>query len=106
MSDKRTSNEDASKVTKVTEWLNEKLYPILGPPPLGPQETNEERRVNENGKYPQQPVREATDEEALHQHPDAEGHLPEQAPNGDGHEGHYPANFDPNESQESAAGGQ
>jgi len=109
MSEKRTS-EDESKVTKATEWLNEKLYPILGPPPLGPYETNEERRVNENGQYPQEPIREASDDEALHEHPDLQGHLPEDEPAEPGSpeadadlDGHYPANFNPDESQESAA---
>lgn len=102
MSEKRETSEDEhdqGAVAKATEWLNEKLYPILGPPPLGPYETNEERRVNEHGQYPQEPVREATDEETLHQHPDLDGQLPE---GDEGREGHYPANFNPDESQESA----
>lgn len=43
------------KLVQITEWVNEKLYPVLGPPPLGPYENNDERMENENAKFPQQP---------------------------------------------------
>ncbi len=33
-----------NKITRATEWLNDKLYPILGPPPLGPYEDDRAER--------------------------------------------------------------
>ncbi len=29
------------KLVRATDWLNEKLYPMLGPPPLGPYDDDE-----------------------------------------------------------------
>ncbi len=41
------------KLVQATDWLNEKLYPILGPPPLGPYDDDTADRIrHERGDEP------------------------------------------------------
>ncbi len=33
------------KIVQATDWLNEKLFPVLGPPPLGPYDDDTAERL-------------------------------------------------------------
>jgi len=42
-----------NKIVQATDWLNEKLFPVLGPPPLGPYDDDSAERLrHERGDDP------------------------------------------------------